>query len=798
MKMFRIRSTFPLLFAAFAIGAAEPPPQPLAIAALQRATAVDFESDILPVFRTSCLACHNRTTTKGGLILETPQTILKGGEDGPVVVPGKSADSSLFQLAAHQSRPVMPPRDNKASAPNLTPQQLALLRLWIDQGARGEVHSESIRWQAIPASFAPAYAVALAPDGQYAATGRANQLHLYHLPTQRLLPPVADPRLQGIAHRDMIYSVAFSPDGTRLASGSFGEVKIWRRSPPMAKFSLPQGYLSANRAIAGGNGQLCSAPISTVTTSGGGLIAVAAGNGSTRIWNTTKNAMIAEVRGDPALARLAAEREADVKLATADVDFAKSILQKAEADQKAQQERARKATEASATAEKAAAEKQAALNAAADVRAQAEKALAAAQAQRKRLGDAAASADAAQAADAKASLAKFEPTIKPLTDKLAAATAAQAAAENALKPAQLARANAVNESELADAAVARATAAIATARESAAIADEHQAQATAKAALARQAAADAAAKPVLALAFSPDGLTLATADDRHIHFWNTTDGSAQQTIDTASAVQSLAFVNDTALRANAADHTTTLWDLSTAWMLERTIGSGDADSELADRVNALAFDPGGRVLATGSGEPSRGGQVKLWDFANGQLLRDFRDVHSDAVLCLAFSRDGRRLASGAADRFVKVLDANTGRVLQTLEGHTHHVLGVSFRADGRTLASGGADGQIKLWDLLAGERKANVPPVTKELTAVQFVGLTDQAFLASADHQIRVLNTAGAAVRTFSGPATDHIHAAALSPDGRTYVTAGQSGALYLWDANTAKLTATLMPPKPE
>jgi WD40 repeat protein len=62
------------------------------------------------------------------------------------------------------------------------------------------------------------------------------------------------------------------------------------------------------------------------------------------------------------------------------------------------------------------------------------------------------------------------------------------------------------------------------------------------------------------------------------------------------------------------------------------------------------------VLASGGGEPSRGGQVALWNVGDGRLVHDFHDVHSDAVLCLAFSRDGTRLASGAADRFVKVLD----------------------------------------------------------------------------------------------------------------------------------------------
>src|SRR5206468_2655234 len=126
--------------------AADKAKQPIPIAPLNRTTTVDFQDEILPTPRTSCLACHNPTTTKSGLILETPQTILKGSEDGPVIVPGKSADSQMLTLAAHEDKPVMPPRDNKASAPNLTGEQLALIKLWIDQGAKGEVRSTAIRW----------------------------------------------------------------------------------------------------------------------------------------------------------------------------------------------------------------------------------------------------------------------------------------------------------------------------------------------------------------------------------------------------------------------------------------------------------------------------------------------------------------------------------------------------------------------------------------------------------------------------------------------------------------------------
>src|SRR5881398_1902687 len=108
--------------------AAEPTTGPAnPVATLQRSTPVDFESEILPMLRDNCLACHNRTRAKADLILETPGDILKGGENGPVVIPGDARRSSLLQVAAHQAKPLMPPKDNKVSAADLTGPQLGLL-----------------------------------------------------------------------------------------------------------------------------------------------------------------------------------------------------------------------------------------------------------------------------------------------------------------------------------------------------------------------------------------------------------------------------------------------------------------------------------------------------------------------------------------------------------------------------------------------------------------------------------------------------------------------------------------------
>ncbi|HEV3029223.1 MAG TPA: c-type cytochrome domain-containing protein, partial [Planctomycetota bacterium] len=97
---------------------------------------VDFRADLLPFLKTNCIACHHSKDPEGQLVLENPKTILKGGDSGPVAIPGKSAESLMLLSASHQKKPMMPPRKNKVGAGDLTPQQLGLLKLWIDEGCK--------------------------------------------------------------------------------------------------------------------------------------------------------------------------------------------------------------------------------------------------------------------------------------------------------------------------------------------------------------------------------------------------------------------------------------------------------------------------------------------------------------------------------------------------------------------------------------------------------------------------------------------------------------------------------------
>jgi hypothetical protein len=223
--------------------------EPTKIAEVQHDGPVDFEKEILPILRRNCLACHNSTKHENDLVLENPPAIAKGGASGAAVIAGKGLESYLLKVAAYQEEPVMPPAGNTVGAKKFTSEELGLLKLWIDQGATGTVSGpKPIAWQPLPEKFRPIYATAITADGRYAAASRANQIFVHHVPSKQDLGRLTDPALlasgvyknPGVAHLDFVESLAFSPQGDRLASGSFRTIKIWKKVLPQATTSLEE------------------------------------------------------------------------------------------------------------------------------------------------------------------------------------------------------------------------------------------------------------------------------------------------------------------------------------------------------------------------------------------------------------------------------------------------------------------------------------------------------------------------------------------------------------------------------
>jgi WD40 repeat protein len=219
--------------------------------------ALDFYKDIHPFLESNCIPCHNKTTSKAKLNLESPALLRKGGESGAGVIPGKGGESLVLQSAAHLGDSVMPPKDNKSGAVNLKPEQLALLRSWIDQGAKDSVKgSQAIALRPLPKATQPIHSVAMTSDGRFAACGRGDRLFLYDLAAKELVGTLTDPSLKsGAAHQEMIHSLDFSQDGNFLASGGFREAKIWRREPGGSTLTKLEGIAAAARSALSPDGK---------------------------------------------------------------------------------------------------------------------------------------------------------------------------------------------------------------------------------------------------------------------------------------------------------------------------------------------------------------------------------------------------------------------------------------------------------------------------------------------------------------------------------------------------------------
>jgi WD40 repeat protein len=300
-------------------------------------------------------------------------------------------------------------------------------------------------------------------------------------------------------------------------------------------------------------------------------------------------------------------------------------------------------------------------------------------------------------------------------------------------------------------------------------------------------------KPIHLVAFSPDHLELAIAGDNGlVQLYSAESGAAVDILTgVGDVVSATTYLHDNTLVTAAKNKSIVHWNTQAPWSLVSTIGSIDDPTVFADRVISLDFSPDGKLLAAAGGEPSRSGELKLWNIADPvkpMLARAFKDPHSDTIFSARFSPEGDRIATGAADRFVKIWNTADGTLIRALEGHTHHVLGVAWRMDGKTLATGSADNTIKVWDTQTGEQKRTIQGLSKEITSLTFIADTPRAIVSAGDNTVRLYNTdSGGNERNFGG-ASDFVYSASASADGKLVIGGGQDGVLRLWNGENAQL----------
>ncbi len=281
---------------------------------------------------------------------------------------------------------------------------------------------------------------------------------------------------------------------------------------------------------------------------------------------------------------------------------------------------------------------------------------------------------------------------------------------------------------------------------------------------------------VPALAFSPDGRTLATGSwDGSVKLWDLERGALLWTSWQTNSIQRLAFAPDgRTLASGALDAVVQLWDAKLGTNLQTLVSQGGP-------VYALAWSPDGSLLAGGGFD----GGIRLWQMQGARLGTGVRILtgHTDWVRGLAFAPDGRTLASASFDRTVKLWDVESLGLRETLAGHTNRVRAVAWSPDGRMLASCSLDQTIWLWDVESSSYRMALHGHTAGVYDIAFTPDSRSLLSGSDDGTLRVWEMErGQCVQITQGYAVS-LYDVAWSPDGTQLASAGTDMLVTIWES---------------
>ncbi|KAJ7093766.1 WD40-repeat-containing domain protein [Mycena epipterygia] len=294
---------------------------------------------------------------------------------------------------------------------------------------------------------------------------------------------------------------------------------------------------------------------------------------------------------------------------------------------------------------------------------------------------------------------------------------------------------------------------------------------------------------VLSVRFSPDSTRIASGSfDNTVRIWDAQPrmvvGLAGPSEGHSNWVNSVYFSPDgSRIVSGSYDKTVRVWNAQTGALV-----AGPFEGH-TDWVNSVHFSPDGLRIASGSTDKT----VCVWDAHTGVLIAGPFEGHTNRVYSVQFSPDGTQIASGSADKTVRVWDAKTGALVAgPFEGHTNAVASIQFSPDGSRIVSGSDDMMVCVWNTQTGALVAGpFEGHTDWVSSVHFSPDGSQIASGSNDNMVRVWNTqTGALVAgPFEGH-TDSVTSVNFSPDGRQITSGSVDKTVRVWDAQTGLLVA--------